>query len=305
MPDNRATERGDRLAKKKVGEAMSGLAPAEIRQLVDPLDKIHTIERQCDIYGLSRSGYYYHPNPCNPRELAAKAAIDRIHTDHPALGCRRIAALLPGELSADPRTVLKCMREMGIQAACPKPCLPKADPERKIHPYLLNNIEISRANQVWSTDTAYVPMNGSFMCLSAIIDWWSRHVISWVLSDTLEIEFVPETARNALKTNEKPEIMNSDQGSHYTSPKHTGIFLDAGVKAGMDHRGRCFDNIYIERFWRSFKYELIYINEISSPRELMKKTNEYIKFYNNIRPHQSLSYSTPAEVHRRRAEPKA
>jgi putative transposase len=128
--------------------------------------------------------------------------------------------------------------------------------------------------------------------------WWSRYVICWELSDTLEIGFVLETAKNALKNSDKPEIMNSDQGSHYTSPQYTSIFLDAGVKISMDHRGRCFDNIFIERFWRSFKYELIYINEISSSMELLSKTREYIDFHNNIRPHQSLLYRTPAEVHR-------
>jgi putative transposase len=151
---------------------------------------------------------------------------------------------------------------MGIQAVYPKPCLSKADPEHKIYPYLLKNIEISRANQVWSTDITYAPMNGSFMYLSAIIDWRSRHVISWVLSGALEIEFVLETARNALKTNEKPEIMNSDQGSHCTSPKYTGIFLNAGVKVSMDHRGgvasttfSSYPQVYLilKDFWISFK----------------------------------------------------
>ena len=188
------------------------------------------------------------------------------------------------------------MREMGIEAVYPKPNTSKPNPEDKVYPYLLKGLKITYPNQVWSTDISYIPMIGGFMYLTAFIDWYSRYVLSWALSDTLEIDFVLEAAKEALKRG-RPEIINSDQGSHYTSPKYTQIFIDADVLISMDHRGRCFDNIFVERLWRSVKYECVYINEFNSPRELRRKLTEYFEFYNHRRYHQSLDYLTPAQVH--------
>jgi len=230
--------------------------------------------------------------------LLIKQVIDHIYTNKPFFGYRRMTIELSVVygLSIDKETTRRYMREMGIEAVYPKPNTSKPNPDHKVYPYLLKGLILTHPNQVWSTDITYIPMIGGFMYLTAIIDWYSRYVLSWALSDTLEIDFVLEASREALKL-DKPEIMNSDQGSHYTSPKYTQIFINAGVSISMDHRGRCFDNIFVERLWRSVKYECIYVNEFSSPRDLRKKLTEYFEFYNHERYHQNLNYMTPAQVH--------
>jgi len=230
--------------------------------------------------------------------LLIKQVIDYIYTNKPFFGYRRMTMELSVVygLSIDKETTRRYMREMGIEAVYPKPNTSKPNPEHKVYPYLLKGLVLTHPNQVWSTDITYIPIIGGFMYLTAIIDWYSRYVISWALSDTLELDFVLEAAREALKLG-KPDIMNSDQGSHYTSPKYTQIFINADVSISMDHRGRCFDNIFVERLWRSVKYECIYINEFYSPRDLRKKLTEYFEFYNHERYHQNLNYLTPAQVH--------
>jgi len=230
--------------------------------------------------------------------LLIKQVIDHIYTNIPYYGYRRVTKELSEVygLLVNRKTTQRYMREMGIEAVYPKPNTSKPDPENKVYPYLLRGLKIAHPNQVWSTDITYIPMLCGFMYLTAIIDWYSRYVLSWALSDTLEIDFVLEAARDALRHG-KPEIMNSDQGSHYTSPKYTQIFLEAGVSISMDHRGRCFDNIFVERLWRNVKYECIYINEFNNPRELRTKLTEYFERYNYKRYHQSLGYLTPAQVH--------
>jgi len=230
--------------------------------------------------------------------LLIKQVIDYIYMNKPFLGYRRVTKELTEVygLPINKNTTQRYMREMGIEAVYPKPNTSKPDPEHKVYPYLLKGLKITHPNQVWSTDITYIPMIGGFMYLTAIIDWFSRYILSWALSDTLEIDFVVEAAREALKHG-RPEIMNSDQGSHYTSPKYTQILIDAGVSISMDHRGRCFDNIFVERLWRSVKYECVYINEFNSPRELRNKLTRYFDFYNHERYHQSLKYLTPAQVH--------
>jgi len=230
--------------------------------------------------------------------LTIKQLIDFIYIQHPFYGYRRITRELSVvyEIHLNEKTTQRYMREMGIEALYPKPNTSESKPENKVYPYLLKRLKVTHPNQVWGTDITYIAMTGGFMYLTAIIDWYSRFVISWALSDTLEIDFVLETAVEALKRG-KPEIINSDQGSHYTSPKYTQIFIDADVTISMDHRGRCFDNIFVERLWRTVKYECIYINEFNSPKELRKKLTEYFEFYNHRRYHQSLDYLTPAQVH--------
>jgi len=230
--------------------------------------------------------------------LLIKLVIDYIYMKKPFLGYRRVSKELTEVygLPINKNTTQRYMREMGIEAVYPKPNTSKPDPEHKVYPYLLKGLKITHPNQVWSTDITYIPMIGGFMYLTAIIDWFSRFILSWALSDTLEIEFVLEAAREALKRG-RPDIMNSDQGSHYTSTKYTQIFIDAGASISMDHRGRCFDNIFVERLWRSVKYECVYINEFNSPRELRNKLTGYFEFYNHERYHQSLNYLTPAQVH--------
>ena len=257
-----------------------------------------SIKRQCELLGINRTTLYYKSTPPNPKELFIKQVMDYIYTWKPHLGYRRITEELHQVygLKINPKTTLSYMRDMGLCAIYPKPNLSKRDKENKVYPYLLKGVKINRPNQVWSTDITYIPILGSFMYLTAIIDWFSRYVLSWSLSDSLDIGFVLEASRNALKR-DVPEIINSDQGSHYTSTKYIDLFISAGAAISMDHKGRCFDNIFVERLWRTVKYELIYIREINSPRELRIALSEYFSYYNNERFHQSLSYKTPAEVY--------
>jgi putative transposase len=250
------------------------------------------------LLGVNRSSLYYKPVPPRPKELLVKQVIDWVYTHRPFLGYRRITEELVQVygLKTDKNTVLSYMRQMGLCAVYPKPNLSKASKENKIYPYLLKGVNVKRPNQAWCTDLTYIPISGGFMYLTAVMDWYSRYVLSWALSDSLEIGFVLEACRDALKIG-VPEIMNSDQGSHYTSPKYTSLFLEAGASISMDHKGRCFDNIFVERLWRSVKYELIYINEFNSPRELRTGLRQYFDYYNNERHHQSLGYRTPAQIY--------
>ena len=268
------------------------------RQLVDFSHRQISVARQAELLSVNRSTLYYKPVSSPQETLKLNRLIDKIYTQYPMFGYRRITAWLARDygIFLNPKTVLKHMREMGIEAVYPRPNLSKSDKLNPIYPYLLNDVEIVQPNQVWSIDITYIPIRSSFLYLTAIIDWYSRYVISWEIDDTLEIDFVIETCKKALITG-VPQIMNSDQGSHFTSPKYTSLFLERGSQISMDHRGRAFDNIFIERLWRSLKYENVYPNEYLSPREARIGINDYFKFYNNARPHQSLDYHTPQEVH--------
>ena len=254
--------------------------------------------RQAELLGINRSTLYYKPKFPSEEYLKINRFIDEIYTEYPFFGYRRIAVWLATHygIELDPKTVLKHMREMGIQAIYPRPNLSKSDRENKVYPYLLKDVEIVRPNQVWSIDITYIPIRSSFLYLTAIIDWYSRYVISWEIDDTLDIDFVLETCQKAL-SKAVPEIMNSDQGSHFTSSKYTSLFSDKGSKISMDHCGRAYDNIFIERLWRSVKYENVYPNEYNTPRDARIGIRDYFNFYNEKRPHQSLDYCTPAQVH--------
>lgn len=188
------------------------------------------------------------------------------------------------------------MQEMGIQAIYPRQNTSKPEPANKVYPYLLKGLKIDHPDHVWSIDITYIPVKTDWLYLVAIIDWYSRFVLHWQLSDTMEIGFVLDTSHKALKVS-KPEIMNSDQGSHFTSPKFTQIFLDAGSKISMDHRGRAYDNIFVERLWRTVKYEDVYPNAYETPREARIGINNFMNFYNHERPHSRLKYRTPEEVY--------
>lgn len=224
--------------------------------------------------------------------------IDKLYTAHPEFGYRRITAWLGRYegICINHKAVLRHMREMGIQAVYPRQDTSRPNLANKVYPYLLKGLGIGRPNQVWSIDITYIPIRSSWLYLTAIIDWYSRFVLSWAIDDTLDISFVLEAGHKALRT-ASPEIMNSDQGSHFTSPKYTSIFLDAGARISMDHRGRAYDNIFIERLWRTLKYENIYPHEYSCPRDARIGINEYLRYYNQKRLHQSLEYHTPEEVY--------
>jgi len=203
---------------------------------------------QAHLLGVNRTNLYYKPREPDDSDLSVKAAIDRIYTNHPEFGYRRITVWLNKYegFAINHKAILRHMREMGIQAVYPRQSTSKPNSANKVYPYLLCGIEITAPNQVWSIDITYIPIRRSWLYLTAILDWYSRYVVAWAIDDTLEIGFVLETCEAALQR-AVPLIMNSDQGSHFTSPKYTQLFLDAGAQISMDHRGRAFDNIFVER----------------------------------------------------------
>lgn len=224
--------------------------------------------------------------------------IDEIYTRCPFYGSRRITAQLNREnsLQWNRKRIQRLMRIMRIRGVAPGPDTSKSHPENKIYPYLLRGAVIDKRNQVWSTDITYIPMMKGFMYLVAVIDWYARYVLSWSLSNTLETAFCTEALENAL-TVDMPEIFNTDQGAQFTSREFTQVLLDKGIKISMDGRGRALDNIFVERLWRTVKYEDIYLNGYQTVPELRLGLKRYFEFYNQERLHQSLGYQTPKEVY--------
>jgi putative transposase len=252
---------------------------------------------QAELLSLNRSGLYYEPVGPSAEEISAKHRIDEIYTAYPFYGSRRITVTLckEGNLISRP-TVQRYMREMGIAGISPGPNLSKRRIEHQIYPYLLRGLEISRPNQVWGIDITYIRLRGGWMYLVATLDWFSRYVVTWELDQTLEISFVLRAVDRALLQT-RPVIWNSDQGSHFTSPLYIEKLLAAGVQISMDGKGRAIDNIFTERLWRTIKYEEVYLNDYTSPREARRSIEQYLTFYNNERPHQSLGYRPPAQVY--------
>lgn len=255
-----------------------------------------TVSVQAELLGLNRTGIYYQPVGPSEKEVAAKHRIDEIYTAHPYYGSRRITIVLSQEMSISRPTVQRYMREMGIAGISPGPNLSKRAAEHKIYPYLLKGVQINRPNQVWGIDITYIRLNNGWMYLVAVLDWFSRYVLSWELDQTLELPFVLFAVDAAL-SQATPEIWNSDQGSHFTSEAYTRRLLDAKVQISMDGKGRAIDNIFTERLWRTVKYEEVYLKSYTSPREARLNLAEYLNFYNNSRPHQSLAYQPPAKIH--------
>jgi putative transposase len=253
---------------------------------------------QADLLTLNRTSLYYKPGAPSATEVAVKHAIDRIYTENPSWGSRTIAAILNNNegVRTCRNTVAKYMREMGIAAVYPGPNLSRCNPEQKVYPYLLRNVTASYPNHIWGTDITYIRMRAGWIYLTVQMDWFSRYVIAWELGLTLEIDFVLECLRRALAV-ATPEIANSDQGSHYTSPRYTELLLEKGVKISMDGRGRAMDNIFTERLWRTVKYQEVYLNDYETPREARQGLGRFFNLYNNYRPHQALRYLTPAEVY--------
>ncbi len=223
--------------------------------------------------------------------------IDMIYTKHPMYGSRRIqASLNRAGVAVGRRKVQTLMRLMGIEAIYPKPNLSKPNSEHRIYPYLLKNLVIDRPNQVWCADITYIKLMSGWLYLVAVMDWYSRYILSWELSNTLDSSFCLNSLQAALKKG-SPHIFNTDQGSQFTGKLFTTELLDHGIKISMDGRGRCFDNVFIERFWRSLKYEEVYINEYQSVSDAYLGIQRYIRFYNDDRLHQSLGYRSPSELH--------
>jgi putative transposase len=255
-----------------------------------------SIRRQCELLGVNRSGLYYEPAGECKENLAMMRLIDEQYTRTPFYGCRKMLKWLEEKgFHVNRKRVSRLMKLLGIEAVCPKPKLSQPGEGHRIYPYLLRGMEVNRANQVWSTDITYIRMEQGFVYLVAVMDWFSRYVLSWKLSLTMEIDFCVEALRCALRRGQ-PEIFNSDQGAQFTSEKFTGELAARNIAISMDGRGRCMDNIFIERLWRSLKYEEVYLKDYRSVSEARAGIDKYFRFYNQERLHQSLQYRTPAAV---------
>ena len=256
-----------------------------------------SVRRQCDLLGVNRAGLYYQPAGESEENLMLMRLMDEQYTRRPIYGSRRLAAWLRGQgHGVNRKRVARLMEVMGIQAIYPKPRLSQPGEGHKIYPYLLEGVEVTRVNQVWSTDITYIRMDGGFVYLVAVMDWFSRFVLSWALSVTMEVGFCMEALQRAFRRG-RPEIFNSDQGSQFTSDQFTGALQARGIAVSMDGRGRCFDNIFIERLWRSLKYEEVYLRDYTLVPEARAGIGNWFQFYNHERLHQSLGYRTPAGLY--------
>ena len=267
------------------------------RKLIEPHHADLSIRRQCELIGLNRASYYYEPARETAENLHLMRLIDEEYMRHPFLGSRRMTDYLCRQgYRVNRKRIQRLMRIMGIEALYPKPKLSKAHPEHKVYPYLLREVKITAPNQVWSSDITYVPMPDGLMYLVAVIDWYSRYVLAWQFSNTLDGYFCLDALEEALAQG-RPHIFNTDQGVQFTAHRFTTRLEEAGISVSMDGRGRCLDNIFIERLWRSIKYEDIYLNGYEDVLALDGGVSTYLAYYNDERPHQSLGYKTPAEVH--------
>lgn len=257
-----------------------------------------SIRRQCDLLSVNRSSLHYIPKAESEFNLTVMRMIDEAHTRMPFYGKRRMTQYLIRQgVHVNVKRVGRLMRRMGIEVIYPRKNLSKPNHEHRVFPYLLNGVCIERQNQVWSTDITYIRMRHGFMYLVAIMDWYSRYVLSWQLSNTLDVDFCLDTLEEALTGYTAPEIFNSDQGSQFTSTAFTERLLKDAIKVSMDGRGRAFDNIFIERLWRSLKYEEVYLFDYEDGFEAAERLRSYFAFYNHKRLHQALDYRTPAEVY--------
>jgi len=264
--------------------------------VVDRQNPSLSVKRQCQLLDISRSGLYYQPKGIPEEDLELMKLIDRQYLMTPFYGTRKIAAWLKGQDHiVNRKRVRRLMRLMGLKAIYRRPRTSRPTPGHKTYPYLLSGIKITRPNQVWAADITYIPMARGFLYLVTIIDWYSRYVLSWRLSNTLDAGFCVEALKEALRKG-KPEIFNTDRGAQFTSEAFTGLLKQHGVRISMDGKGSYNDNLFIERLWRTVKYEEVYLKAYQDGREARSSLGQYFHFYNNERPHQALGYKTPAEV---------
>lgn len=281
-----------------MAEKKSCLSDVSLRRAaVDPDHDQISIRRQCELLALPRSSYYYEGHPeCSEDDIRLMNRIDKIYTDYPFYGSRRMCVeLMPTEV-VNRKRMQRLMRLMGIEAIYPKPRTSIPNDQHRRYPYLLRDYTVSRPNEVWSADITYIPMRRGFMYLFAIIDWYSRYVVAHTLSNTLDVDFCLEGLDMALSTG-RPVIFNTDQGAQFTSRLFTDRLAAEQIQISMDGRGRCHDNIFIERLWRSVKYEDVYIKDYADVPGLHIGMDTYLDFYNTKRPHQSLGYRKPIDVH--------
>jgi putative transposase len=256
------------------------------------------ITHQCQLLGVARSTLYYQPQPVSPQDLTIMRRLDELHLEHPFLGARKLVRLLKDEgFEVGRRHVTTLMRRMGIEALYRKPRLSQPGAGHKIYPYLLSGVAIEQPNQVWAADITYLPMARGFVYLVAILDLYSRKVLAWRTNNTLTSDFCVEALQEALRRFGGPQVFNSDQGSQFTAEAFTDVLKGHGVAISMDGKGRWVDNVFVERLWRSVKYEEIYLHAYGSPREVDQALTRYFAFYNGRRPHQALDQRTPDTVY--------
>lgn len=271
----------------------NNVSPRAIVSHINKTESVLPLGVQTELLGISRSSLYYQPRPVSPETLIVMNTIDRVYTDHPFYGSRRIAK----EIGINRKQAQRLMREMGIEALYPKPNLSAHNPMHSVYPYLLKGVTAQYPNHIVGTDITYIKMMQGFVFLTAFMDWFSRFVLSWRISITLETAFCFEAAEDMVSRYGAPTIINEDQGSQNTDQMMTSLWERQGTKISMDSRGRALDNIFTERLWRSVKYEEVYLKEYATVLEAKENIEKYFQFYNYERKHQSLGYKTPAEIY--------
>lgn len=265
--------------------------------LIEPCEEL-SIRRQCELMAISRSGFYYEPVAESQENLALMRRLDELHLDYPVYGSRRLTVLLQrAGLEVNRKRVTRLLKRMGIEVVYPRRSLSQPGAGHRIYPYLLKGLEISGPDQVWCSDITYVPMSCGFMYLVAVMDWWSRYVLAWELSNSLDSEFCIRAWAAALAMGRQPLISNTDQGSQFTSEAFLDAIESAGVDVSMDGRGRWIDNRFIERLWRSVKQEDIYVQDYGDGLTAQRGLARWFVEYNTVRPHQALEYATPGELY--------
>ena len=265
--------------------------------LLEPQSELFSVRQQCGLLNLNRSSLYYKPAGENKKNLNLMWLLDEQYTRTPCYGVLKMEAYLRSlGHEVNTKRVRRLLRKMGLEAIYQKPNTSKPNPDHKVYPYLLRGLVIERCDQVWSTDITYIRLASGFVYLVAVIDWYSRYVLGWALSTTLDADFCIETVGNLLEQRQC-EIFNTDQGSQFTTPRFTLPLLNKGIKVSMDGRGRALDNIFVERLWRTVKYEYVYLQDIQTVQEAWLGLRDFFLFYNNERFHQSLDYRTPAQIY--------
>jgi putative transposase len=265
--------------------------------MLDSQDTVMSLRRQCQLLGLNRSSLYYQPVDEGEENLQLMRLLDEEYTRRPFYGVMRMREYLRGQgHRVNPKRVRRLLRLMGLEAVYPKPRLSTPNPDHTVFPYLLRNLAINRCNQVWSTDITYLRLASGFIYLMAILDWYSRYVLGWAISTTLEADFCIEAVGKLLE-HRQCEIFNTDQGAQFTTSRFTQPLVDKGIQVSMDGRGRALDNIFVERLWRTVKYEYVYLQEIPTVQAARQGLQAFFQFYNHERYHQSLDYKTPAQVY--------
>jgi len=265
--------------------------------MIDRSDKLPVV-RQCQLLNLSRSSVYYTPQPVSEGDLALMRRIDELHLNHPFAGSRMLRDLLRLEgIQVGRRHVATLMKKMGIEALYRRPNTSRKHPQNPVFPYLLRGLEITRPNHVWAMDITYLPMRKGFVYLAAVLDWATRRVLSWRLSNSLTTDFCIEAVEEAIQRHGRPEIFNTDQGCQFTSNEFVGLLQGHGIQVSMDGKGRWVDNVFVERLWKSVKYEEVYLHAYDSVSQARQGLQRYFQFYNERRPHSSLDGKTPDSVY--------